>query len=400
MSSKIKNIQSAVLEVFQEEIPSIYYSDKSSDEFNKWKSVMTNHYHNLMNFPPKMFEGQTLLDFGAGSGEYTVFLENWGAKCTLVEINIKAHEISKKIFENYAVNYSENEFINTSIYDFDSNKKFDIVHSRGVFAHTNDPELAFKKLSSFVKPGGYLIYGDGNKSGNFQNMLQRLMIFHFAQDWDNMVIVAEKLFKEDLDRSQKFANRTRRSIIFDKWVVPRLKNPSVKEVVTWFKNNDIEYYSSYPPLLPNILSDSLHHNPLFKIQDFDHLTAFTEAFWIIQNNMDKNEIPMIFEHLPELYDKQDDLVGYIDDYNIDAKIDYGIFANKIDDYTKTLNKIDITKHLKNRSIIFFDELKKLFDILSVNDLEKATDFVNNTKELFRGAQGLRHIDFIGYKKLK
>ena len=106
---------------------------------------MTNHYHNLMNFPPKMFEGQTLLDFGAGSGEYTVFLENWGAKCTLVEINIKAHEISKKIFENYAVNYSENEFINTSIYDFVSNKKFDIVHSRGVLAHTYNKELGFKK---------------------------------------------------------------------------------------------------------------------------------------------------------------------------------------------------------------------------------------------------------------
>ena len=235
MSNKIKNIQSEVLKAFQEEIPSIYYSDKSEVEFNKWKKVMNRHYHDLMNFPPKMFENQTLLDFGAGTGENTIYLENWKAKCTLIEINIKAHEISKNIFKKYSNNYENNTFINNSIYDYKSDSKFDIVHSRGVFAHTNDPELAFDKLASFCKVGGYVIYGDGNKSGNFQNMLQRLIIFHFANDWENMVNVAEKLFKEDLDRSQKYANRTRRCIIFDKWVVPRLTNPSITEVLHWFK---------------------------------------------------------------------------------------------------------------------------------------------------------------------
>ena len=66
-------------------------------------------------------------------------------------------------------------------------------------------------------------------------MLQRLAIFNFADNWDDMVKVAEILFKEDLDRAQKFANRTRRCIIFDKWVVPRLTQPSVKEVLGWFK---------------------------------------------------------------------------------------------------------------------------------------------------------------------
>ena len=62
-----------------------------------------------------------------------------------------------------------------------------------------------------------MIYGDGNKSGNFQNMLQRIAIFNYSNEWDKMVEVAEILFKEDLDRSQKVINRTRRSIIFDKW---------------------------------------------------------------------------------------------------------------------------------------------------------------------------------------
>ena len=111
-----------------------------------------------------------------------------------------------------------------------------MVKTGGVLAHTNDPEKGFNKLVSYLKPGGYVLYGDGNKSGNFQNQLQRLIIFKFARTWDEMVDVAKQLFKEDLDRAQKFAHRTKRAIIFDKWVVPRLTNPSVSEVLQWFKH--------------------------------------------------------------------------------------------------------------------------------------------------------------------
>ena len=52
----------------------------------------------------------------------------------------------------------------------------------------------------------------------------------------------------------------------------------------------------------------------------------------------------------------------------------------------------------NRSKIFFDEVKILLDHLENKDLNKVVDFCNSTKELFRGSQGNRHIDFIGNKK--
>ena len=43
-----------------------------------------------------------------------------------------------------------------------------------MFSHTYNKEKAFNKLASFLKPGGYLIFGDPNKIGGFQNMLQDL----------------------------------------------------------------------------------------------------------------------------------------------------------------------------------------------------------------------------------
>ena len=109
-----------------------------------------------------MFKDADLIDFGAGTGENTIFLANWGARCTLVEMNRKAQDISRKVFEEYAIEPSAHHFIESSIFDYEplERKLYDIVHCRGVLSHTAAKELAFSKISRFVKPGGYLIYGD------------------------------------------------------------------------------------------------------------------------------------------------------------------------------------------------------------------------------------------------
>ena len=46
-----------------------------------------------------MFLGKKLIDFGAGTGENTVYLANWGSNCTLVEMNDLAQDISKNVFQ-------------------------------------------------------------------------------------------------------------------------------------------------------------------------------------------------------------------------------------------------------------------------------------------------------------
>ncbi len=398
MANKYKNIQAGVLKAFREEIPSVYYSDKTKKEFDHWRTVMEHHYHDLMKFPKDLFKGKELIDLGSGTGENTVYFDNWGANCTLVEMNPDAFKISKKIFRKYSKS-KKNKFINKSIYDFKTKKKYDIAHSRGVFAHTNDPVKAFDKLASLVKPGGYLIYGDGNKSGNFQNMLQRLAIFNFADNWDDMVKVAEILFKEDLDRAQKFANRTRRCIIFDKWVVPRLTQPSVKEVLGWFKKNRIRLYSSYPNVIPSTLGDSLHHRPMFDVEKFMQITSFIESYWIIQNKMDKVEIPKIFNGIVKLAKDQDEMVDYIDDYNLEdiEKKSFSVLSKKISKYNNTVKSMNFEKYLKKRTSIFCDEVNTFLSILDKKDLMKSKKYIRKCSELFRGAQGIRHIDFIGYK---
>ena len=394
---KITQTQEGVLKAFREEIPSIYFSDKSVEEFNAYKNNMYYFYRDLMKFPPELFQNKSLLDFGAGTGENTIYLENWGANCTLIEMNPDAHKIQKEVFEKYATK-SSNQFINTSIYEYEAQEPFDIVHSRGVFAHTNNPELAFKKLASNLKVSGYLIYGDGNKSGNFQNMLQRIAIFNYSNEWDKMVEVAEILFKEDLDRSQKFINRTRRSIIFDKWVVPRLTQPSVKEVFNWFKENNIKFYNCYPNLIPNFLGDSLHHRPHLDILDMEDLTSIPEAFWLIQNKMDLEVLPNEFAGIDEFEKSLDEMTSYVDDVNLEDEVNLNHLVKISEKYCSNLSNLNLLKDLKNRTMTFHNELVKFIEALNSKSVNELKDLIDSFEHLFRGSQGNRHIDFIGYKQ--
>src|SRR3989344_8568864 len=143
----IKKVEGETLKTFQEELPSQYFSHKSETEYWDYVGNAEFMYRELFKFPPQMFRGAELIDFGAGTGENTVYLANWGAKCTLVEMNPDAYAISKEVFKKYAQNFNDHKFILSSIFDYSpaDGKQYDIVHCRGVLSHTAANETAFKK---------------------------------------------------------------------------------------------------------------------------------------------------------------------------------------------------------------------------------------------------------------
>ena len=398
---KIKENEKSVLDTFQAEIPSVYYSDKSEEDFLAYRANAEYMYRNLFKFPPEMFLGKKLIDFGAGTGENTVYLANWGSNCTLVEMNDLAQDISKKVFQKYTDNFNDHDFILSSIFDFEQPElyeKFDIVHCRGVLSHTADKKRAFDTIVKYLKPGGYLIFGDPNKVGGFQNMLQRFIIYSFASTPDEMVNISEQLFKDDIDRAQKYGNRTRRCIIFDRWVVQCQDDPSIKEVLEWFEENNLQFYSSYPPFIPPFMSDSTLHFPKFSAGSFKDMGVLTEALWMIYNQDDNTEIPKMLKSLEDLSPNQSALVEYVANCNKDTVIKSDVMKNNISNYIQALEKIDLTSYLENKIKLLLNEVNDLLSHIEQKDFENVKKFVHQTKHLFRGATGVRHVDFIGHKK--
>jgi 2-polyprenyl-3-methyl-5-hydroxy-6-metoxy-1,4-benzoquinol methylase len=400
-ANQIKINEASVLKTFKREIPSVYYSDKSEKEFLAYYKNAEFFYRNNLKFPPEMFKGKKLIDFGAGTGENTVYLAKWGADCTLIEMNDKAQNISKEVFKKYLTNYDNHKFINSSIFDYDNKDEYnsyDIVHCRGVLSHTADKEKAFSIINKYLKPGGYIIFGDPNKAGGFQNMLQRIAIYTFATDWEKMIEVSEDFFPEDIDRSQKFVNRTRNTIIFDRWVVQCQDDPSVKEVLSWFTQNNLKFYSAYPKFELPLMSDSAFHYPKFSMSDLNEIAGvLSETFWLSYKNDDHIEMPKILKNLNHYSKTFESLTSYVSKSDINLKVNKIEFEKRLEKYIVDLNKLEFLDQMKENINNLMEEVVKLLSYLEAKDYKKTKDFIKQAKYLFKGATGVRHVDFIGYK---
>ena len=395
-SEKIKTVEAATLKTFTEEIPSIYFSDKTERDFQSYTSNAEITYRDLLKFPPKMFQGADLIDFGAGTGEETISLARWGAHCTLVEMNSDALEIAKGVFAKYAPK-SETKFIHSSIFDYDSDQKYDIVHCRGVLSRTADKEGAFRKIAGFLKPGAFLIFGDPNKAGGFQNMLQRYAIYRHASTPDEMVTVAETLFKEDIDRSQTFVNRTRRSIIFDRWVIQSQDDPSVDEVLTWISAADLTLYSSYPQFMPPLIGDSIHHKPRFDASRIAGMSAISETVWMLQNRGDGENVSMLDDNYMHYAHHLSKLTSYVANLNSSTQVDREQLAQLLSTAAASFRTLTILAPLQRRLGEFLDEAKQFIDLAAESELDDIRAYILSTKHLFKGMVGVRHVDFIAYK---
>jgi len=395
---KVKQVESATLKTFQEEIPSIYFSDKTEKEFQQYSDNAAYTYRDHFKFPAKMFAGADLIDFGAGTGENTISLARWGAKCTLVEMNDKALAIAKRVFERYSQG-GNHTFVNSSIFDYESPLKYDIVHSRGVLSHTADKEGAFRKIAGFLKPGGFLIFGDPNKAGGFQNMLQRFAVYRHAKTPDEMVDVSEKLFKEDIDRSQSFINRTRRSIIFDRWVIQSQDDPSVEEVMGWLQASGLRLYSSYPPFLLPLLGDSVHHKPKFDASRVEGMAAIAETIWLLQREGDRENVGTLSGDYKRYADGLKGLTGYVENLNSNSALDVSKFNQLADNAASLFADLALLGPLQTRLREFIAEAKQFVNLVERSDLDAIRAYILTCKHLFKGACGVRHIDFIAYKDI-
>ena len=398
-NSIIKKIEAATLATFQEEIPSIYFSHLGEKEYKGHTENAEYVYRENLKFPPKMFYGAELIDFGAGTGENTIYFANWGATCTLVEMNDKAQKISKEVFSKHAKNKDRHTFICSSIFDYspDDQKKYDIVHCRGVLSHTAANEVAFKKVSTFVKPGGFLIYSDPNKAGGFQNMLQRFAVYHFASTPDEMVAVCETLFREDIDRSEKAVPRTRRAIIFDRWVIQSQDDPSVSEVALWAQESGLRLYSCYPPVLLPFFGDSIHHRPKLDPYSLPELFSITELTWMMQTESDAEFLPEVTAQLSDFASSLSKITSYVENFNLNKKLDTKKFTKLSRELVSSVDNLDIILPLRNKLSIFASEAEEFVSVVKDGDLGKVRQFIEKTEYLFKGACGVRLIGLIAYK---
>ena len=120
-------------------------------------------------------DGKEILDIGTGSGCIAVSLAKNlpKAKVTALDISIDALEVAK---ENAKLNNVSIEFINADIFEFQTNKKYDIIVSNPPYVKESE-KFEMKKNVLGFEPELALFVNDKNPLKYFQEILNFSKIF-------------------------------------------------------------------------------------------------------------------------------------------------------------------------------------------------------------------------------
>jgi len=126
----------------------------------------------------KNLESPKLLEVGCGCGTESLYFGLQGIDVTAVDIQDELLGVArerKEIIENQLAKKLPCEFINSSVLELDTTKKYDIIWMEQAFHHLEPREKIIKKLSDLLSPGGYLVFSETSA----WNPLIQLFLFRF-----------------------------------------------------------------------------------------------------------------------------------------------------------------------------------------------------------------------------
>lgn len=373
-------ITKSVNNIYKDSNPSFYY-ELGLKNFLKMELKRKNLFQKLK-FPLKMFQNAHLLDLGSGTGQYTIFYNKWGSHCTLVEYDKFSYNLSKKIFSLYSKN-KKNKFYNTSLFNFRLKKKFDIIVCNGVLHHTKSYAKGLNLISKKLKKNGYLILGIANSSGFFQRNIQRYLLYKISNSKDEIIKNANILFKNHLLRASKIGGRSIQSIISDTYLNPKIDTPSISQLISLLRKNNLQLYSSFPSLTS--FEDLIDIKDWYDLKNINH-NYINEFFWLHRSVTNYKYKHINFNKLRDKLTSAFNDLSYKKIRKIKKKKIYNYFNN----YNKYISKFTYENLFQKKIHIklvneTFDLLKKINKIKNPYEIKK---YLNACKYLFKGYSGL------------
>jgi len=284
MSDRFKQ---EVLSAFQKVSPSRI--DVEDDEvLRRYKQNHYNLFFNKLRFPPELFKGKNIIDFGCGTGEVDVVLSSWGALVRGFDFNPISIERANILKYRFKV---PGELI-FSVGDVDSLEiqpsSFDLAVSFGVIAHVPDQRSMFRRMAEATRPGGFVILGYVEDSGLIQRLLHRAIVRVNADKSDEDIYrIAQFCFKEHIDRSVQYGGRTASSVINDYLVNPHYIGLSSHTLMGWAADMGLEFYSTWPNTDLPFVVDSPYFKPIARNSPIYHVfVSLNRLRWLFGQQED------------------------------------------------------------------------------------------------------------------
>lgn len=176
-----------------------------------------------------------IIEFGCGTGWLTNTISyHYKKKVHAVDFTKKAIETAKAVSNSLGV-YPR--YTSANIFNFEESNHYDLVISLGVLHHTVDCYKAFKKISSFVKKGGFIYVGLYHYYGR-RPMLKLLQEYSYWHGEKCAYNLFKKMNTSMQDKDHSF------SWFRDQVLHPHETQHTLKEISTWIKEIGFELVST------------------------------------------------------------------------------------------------------------------------------------------------------------
>jgi hypothetical protein len=202
--------------------------------------------------PSRLFQNARMIEFGPDSGENSLVFAQWGASCTLVEPNPKAHPAIKEYFQRYGFSHRLVSLEHADIEGFAKHcqllEEYDIIDAEG-FIYTVRPESLWIDLfARLLNDDGLVILSYCEAFGSFIELLSKVIHARMRRLTGMSALeAAQKLFTVKWDSIPHIRS-------FESWVMDVLENPFVR--LSYFLEPDslcsqmheagFSLYSSWP----------------------------------------------------------------------------------------------------------------------------------------------------------
>ena len=117
----------------------------------------------------------------------------------------------------------------------------------------------------------------------------------------------------------------------------------------------------------------------------------------MQNESDAEFLTETSTRLGEFTKSLADLTTYVANFNQQKKLDTDTFTYLSRTLVSSVDTIDILRPLKDKLTVFAQEAESFVKLVYSADINEVRKYIETTKHLFKGACGVRHVDFIAHK---
>lgn len=401
-----KKFKQEVLTAFQKVSPS-KIGIELEDEYAKYRQSQFNLFFHKLKFPPELFHGKTVIDFGCGTGEMDIVLANWGASVEGFDFNDISIARANDLKEHFGL-ASQTAFSVGDIdaYPFQSGA-YDISASFGVIAHVPDQENMLRRMADASRKGGFVVLGYIEDSGLIQRLLHRAIIQANSDKSDAEVFrIAKACFSEHIERSVKYGGRTADSVINDYLVNPHYIGISTQKLLSWASRYGLEYYSGWPNIDLPFVVDS----PYFKLIPKD--SAIYELYfsllrlrWLYAQDEDSAVFGELTERLPKVGDDIESLFQSLNEIlqaRDSSDRTFGAVQGSLKDVERGVSALvgEVSGYINQHLTELNSELLRVLEMIVLKAREN-TDFDLSQVggKLFRGYNGLGTSYVIFHKSL-